>query len=391
MGEAACALLHESMSLQEVVQASLLRNPEIQMAFEEVGIAQADWVNASLIANPVADVMARLPSVPAPGIDLEIDALQPFVSLLLQPLRKKTASIALEAMKARVTGELFCLIERIGESYYRYLNAKENLALHNDVVEARFLASDVGEKQYAAGNINLLMRDRLHAAYRETLLAHKMREIEATLAKEELAKWLGSPCEPWEIEGNASFVPLERVGLEAFALERRFDLQALWLETNRHAVSFGLYKWWAYTDLGAGISYESDPQGGYNFGPGFGFAIPIFNFGQGDRMRVSAEFALSYQTYLAKRLEIMQEVASCAEGYAKSLEQLALIEEEILPLKTEMIDEQVRLYNFMNSGVFEILDAKVDELVSQMEKNDAYCRAGVYLIRLEKALGGGLP
>ncbi len=59
----------------------------MQATYEELGIAQADLVEAGLLKNPTFYFERRLP-----GQAAEIDLVQEFIDILLLPLRKRIAA-----------------------------------------------------------------------------------------------------------------------------------------------------------------------------------------------------------------------------------------------------------------------------------------------------------
>lgn len=54
-------LLQQELTADTAVQIALLNNPKIQEIFEEIGIAQADLVEAGLFSNPAFDLIFRFP------------------------------------------------------------------------------------------------------------------------------------------------------------------------------------------------------------------------------------------------------------------------------------------------------------------------------------------
>ncbi len=55
-------LLEDQLTPEAAVQIALLNNPELQALYEELGITQADVVEAGLLENPVIFGQARRPN-----------------------------------------------------------------------------------------------------------------------------------------------------------------------------------------------------------------------------------------------------------------------------------------------------------------------------------------
>src|SRR5216117_3195976 len=88
---AVASLLKRPLTADSAVQVALLNNHNLQATYEELGIAQADLVEAGLLKNPVFYFERRLP-----GQAAEIDLVQEFVDILLLPLRKRIAAAQFE-------------------------------------------------------------------------------------------------------------------------------------------------------------------------------------------------------------------------------------------------------------------------------------------------------
>src|SRR6266849_4159526 len=101
---AIASLLSRPLSAGSAVQVALLNNHKLQATYEELGIAQADLVEAGLLRNPIFTFERRLP-----GQALEMDVLKEFIDILLLPLRKRIAAAQFEAAKLRVGHEILNL------------------------------------------------------------------------------------------------------------------------------------------------------------------------------------------------------------------------------------------------------------------------------------------
>ena len=90
--EAIRVLLRRTLTADSAVQIALLNIRELQATFEEIGIAQADLIEAGLLKNPIFAGDARFPNRSPSGTDIEMSIAQEFFDLLVIPLRKKVAA-----------------------------------------------------------------------------------------------------------------------------------------------------------------------------------------------------------------------------------------------------------------------------------------------------------
>jgi outer membrane protein, heavy metal efflux system len=72
------------LSLHNAIAVSLLNNPSLQAEYSDLGVAQAELVQAGLLANPTFMIERRVS-----GRALESDVTQDFLSLFLIHLRQR--------------------------------------------------------------------------------------------------------------------------------------------------------------------------------------------------------------------------------------------------------------------------------------------------------------
>ena len=124
-------MLGKTLSVSEVVQIALLNSPSIQATYEEVGIAQADLVQAGILQNPIFNIERRFP-----GRALELDIAQDFIDLLFIPLRTKVAENALEATKRKVVSEVIEHATKTKLAYYELQARMQELEMLQVVSQA---------------------------------------------------------------------------------------------------------------------------------------------------------------------------------------------------------------------------------------------------------------
>lgn len=96
------AMLEKELFVEDAVQIALLNNSGLQATFEELGVAQADLVQAGLLKNPVFAGHVRFSDKSGEATNTEFSVSQDFLDLLLRPLRKKLAAAQLEQAQLRI-------------------------------------------------------------------------------------------------------------------------------------------------------------------------------------------------------------------------------------------------------------------------------------------------
>src|SRR5688500_19834437 len=121
-------LLSDGLTSDRAVQVALLNNRSLQASYEDLGVAQADVVQAGLLRNPVFDAEVKFLEGGG-GEVIELAVVQDFLDVFFIPLRKRIAAHALEAAKLRVTGAALDLVGEVRQAYFAHVDAGQELGL----------------------------------------------------------------------------------------------------------------------------------------------------------------------------------------------------------------------------------------------------------------------
>src|SRR3954452_5996654 len=94
-------LSRDELTADDAVQVALLNNRRLQATYEDLGVAQADLVQAGLLRNPVFSADFKF-AEGGGGTKVEMTIAQEFLDVLQVPLRKRVATNQFEATKLRV-------------------------------------------------------------------------------------------------------------------------------------------------------------------------------------------------------------------------------------------------------------------------------------------------
>src|SRR5438876_1521015 len=148
---AVTSLLSRPLTADSAVQVALLNNHNLQATYEELGIAQADLVEAGLLRNPIFTFERRLP-----GQALETDLLKEFIDILLLPLRKRIAAAQFEAAKLRVGHEILKTAAEVRAAFYEHQGDQQLVDLRKTVAEATERSAESALRMHEAGNLKNL-------------------------------------------------------------------------------------------------------------------------------------------------------------------------------------------------------------------------------------------
>src|SRR5215467_2326502 len=85
------SLLRGKLTVKEALQVALLNNRDLQAVYSELGVAQADLVQAGLLKNPIFAAIVKFP-VSGGRTNLELEAAMSFLDVFYIPLRKRVAA-----------------------------------------------------------------------------------------------------------------------------------------------------------------------------------------------------------------------------------------------------------------------------------------------------------
>src|SRR6266496_3446205 len=222
---AVASLLSRPLSAGSAVQIALLNNHNLQATYEELGIAQADLVEAGLLKNPVFYFERRLPGA------AEIDLVQEFVDILLLPLRKRIAAAQFEAAKLRVGHEILTTAAEVRAAFYEHQGDQQLVDLRKTVADATERSAETALKMHEAGNLRDLDLASEQATHAQAKIDLAKAQANAVQSREKLNKLMGAfgAQTNWTVASRLPELPGSEVStaqLESRAIQQRLDLAA---------------------------------------------------------------------------------------------------------------------------------------------------------------------
>jgi len=388
---AVASLLRHPLTADAAVQVALLNNRNLQATYEELGIAQADLVEAGLLRNPIFTFERRFP-----GQALEMDLLKEFIDILLLPLRKRIAAAQFEAAKLRVGHEILKTAAEVRAAFYEHQGDEQLVDLRKTVAEVTERSAETALRMQQAGNLKNLDLATEQASHAQAKIELAKAQSEAVQSREKLNKLMGAfgAQTNWTVASRLPELSGGEVStsqLESRAIQQRLDLAAARQEFIAQARSLGIARADAILQ-GAefGGHYEREISGEYAVGPSVNVPIPIFNQGQAAVARSSAKLRQSEQRYLALAADIRSDVRAARDKMLLSRRQVEYFKSTALPTRTRVTEESQLEYNAMQIGPFQLLQAKQEEVKTGADSVEALRDYWVARAELEKAVGGSL-
>jgi cobalt-zinc-cadmium efflux system outer membrane protein len=395
------ALLQEELTPESAVEIALLNNPALQVTFADLGIAQAELVQAGLLRNPTFGASAGFPSGSGSSpsgsgansnVSFRFSLSQDLLDLLTLPLRKRVAGQQFEQAKLRVGDASLRLAGEAREAYFALAAAEQMGEMLGTIVEAQRASAEFSSKLREAGNVRALDLEMEIDAYETARATFARAQTEAVLARERFARILGVWGEQLKFklallpELPPGEAPLEH--LETLALERRLDVQSARREVE--AISYAASLQGStrfFPAVQVGVDMEKDPEGNRVIGPSLSLELPIFDQGQARAARVAALVRQSEARLAGQAVNARSEVRSARD---RLLAERALVEHyrnEVIPRRVKVMQLSMLQYNAMQVGLNLVLQAKQREIDGYLNYIGAVRDYWIARSQLELAIG----
>jgi cobalt-zinc-cadmium efflux system outer membrane protein len=395
---AVSAMLARELSVDDAVQIALLRNPSLLATYEDLSVAQADLVQAGLLRNPTFGVL---------GVPSEHDTLDPavvgtvafdFLDLFTLPARKKIAATELEAVKMRVGDAVLDLAGRVRTAYFEMQGANQAVAMRRAIADAADASAALAKRQSEAGNINELDLANEEALALQARLDLARARGNVLGARERLTQLMGlwGAETQWRVPEKLPELPAKEGPLdhlEALAIAQRLDVAAARgeVETLSRTLSFVRSTRWIG---GVGGQVDIEPLGDgrderhFVAGPGITVALPIFDQGQAAVARVHAALRQSQHRLDALAIGVRSQVRMARDRVVLARDVVERYRASLVPQRERIVALSQQQYGGMLLGVYQLIQAKQNEVTAYGEYIDAVRDYWIARSDLERAVGG---
>ena len=377
------------------IQLALERNPQLDVAREQIAELRAVKVQATAIPDPA--LTASLDE--QPGLFRSSATGQKNVGATLQVpfpdkfrLRGNVAGADVKNAQANYAALQRQIAALTAEQYDSLLVA---LRHRTDFTEAQTLANDFLKRTQArfdagtAPRLDVIKAQVDVAASTNDLISNERAIANASSG---LNRFIGRPLGAPIVATDSLTVPpsLPSVDvLEAAALNARPELAGLMAQRKgAHSATTLAREFWL-PDLTLGVSRDVSGNSGPGvFSTGLAFPLPLL-FWQHTRGEVSQsrhferELAASYRDLEA---EVGQDVRNAYAAASTSLRQAVYIRDQLLPSAREAYRSTAASYAIGGSSAFEVIDARRTLLDAESQYSDALAAANTSRSDLERAV-----
>lgn len=360
------SILGKQLTVDDAVAVAMLNNPSLQATFEGLGVAKAEAVKGGLLKNPSVSISVREPDHEG-KTNKEFEVQQDMLSIITLPLRKRLARAQLEQVKYSIGSVIIQLDQEVRVAYYTLQAAMQMHLMQEKNLKAAEAAAELAQRQFEAGNVNDLFLSGQKIALYQVQMDLIQTKTEVDNARGELARLMGlsGDSENWEIEETLPYLSQEELSLEmleAKAMAQNFDLAMAREEIKIRERALSLHRVEMLPEVHGGYNKEEETDGAKVSGPVFEVEIPIFDQKNTDLTRAKAQLRQSRQQLKAKEDEIFTEVRRTYSQFMTTRRMVEIYRDSVIPLHAKFVDSLQGHYNYMLVGVYDLLEAKKEEV-----------------------------
>jgi outer membrane protein TolC len=388
-------LLKKPLTADAAVQIALLNNRGLQAAYNELGIAEARMVAASLPPNPTVSI-SRL----AGGgvVELEGKLVGDILALATLPARAETAGKRFRQAQLRAAEETMRVAQSARRAWYQTVASRQTAAYLTQARTAADTAAALSERLGKTGAINKLDQARQQTFYAEAAAQLATARQKAASDHETLVRAMGlwgrdlAFALPSELPALPSR-PLVQPAIEREAIKRRIDVQIARLETEALAGTLGLTQATRFVDVFelAGLAKNTKSGGDTERERGFEaeLRVPLFDFGESRVRQAEQSYMQAVSRLAALAVNARSQARDAYRGYRASYDIARHYRNEILPLRQIISDEMLLRYNAMQVDVFALLTEARQRITSNVAAIEAQRNFWLASTTLSAAIIGG--
>ena len=390
LAEAVAAMFADGLTADEAAQIALLNNPRLQALYANYGIAVAELVQAGLLENPVFSGELRWEKS---NIQIfEASLVEDFLRILMIPLRRAKEKTELEWARLNATAQVIDVAMDTKRAFYHYqadLQVYELWESHLLADEADF---EMAVKLRAAGNIPAIELAKHQAQYEQTKSDVADAQMDLGATREQLNRLMGLWGEwaNWTVAAPlpaAPETPLDLNQLEQRAMSENLDVAMGLLDVEiaaRIRRIRSVQQVIPTFEIGVGtesvepevIELKEREIGGermyrleesvgdriWEVGPALTIPIPIFDQGQAARAEGRNQIRQQWSQYTALAMEVRSAARAAAYRLSIARDRAIYMRDVVMPLMNDFMNQAQLEYNGMFIGVFDLLDAKRQEI-----------------------------
>lgn len=392
-------MIAEPLTLERALQVAMLNNRELRAVLEELGVAQAELVQAGLLENPViaGDLVN---STRGNGLGGGLSLTQSLLSAFLIPAKRRLARERLNHAIVTVGQAALTLARDVKVAYFHAQAAEQTLELYRGRAQAAEVAHELAQRQLDAGNIYPLDQQLFAAALDKAKVELADAELASLVAREEMTCLLGLWGEDvaWKLAAPlADTLPpeVELGRLEQEGVASRLDLSAARVEVKSINHALGLRRRGIVTGVNAGFVMRNEVSDDAGHEPVLGgslsLTLPIFDPGHADIARIQAYLRQAQHRLQDAAIHARSEIREHRAELIAARRKVEYYQKTVLPRAESITELTLLQYNAMLVGTYQLLETRSDQIDAHRQYVEALRDYWIARSELELAVGGRLP
>jgi outer membrane protein TolC len=389
-------LLARPLTADAAVQVALLNNRGLQAAYNELMLAEAAMVEASLPPN------ARFSYLHLAGsaeLEIERSVVADILALATLPVRSDIALTRFRQAQLRAALETLRLAFDTRHTYYRAVAAQELVAFLAQAQSAAETAAQLAVRLGETGAMKKLDQAREQVFYADITAQLAAARQAAASEREALLRLLGLWDGELKFKLPNALPALPRraqslAAIEVEAVRRRVDLQIARMELDALARGYGLTQATRFINIleaGYADKLEKDNEGNRRIKRGFevDFQIPIFDFGEVRVRQAEAVYMQAANRLLELAVNVRSQARDAYRVYRSAYDLAGHYQREVLPLRKIISEETLLRYNAMLIDVFSLLVEARQRIAATITAIEAKRDFWLASVELKAAVAGG--
>ncbi|WP_175939184.1 TolC family protein [Caballeronia sp. BCC1704] len=387
-------LLAKPLGMDDAVQIALLNNRGLQAAYGELGVSEADLVQAGRLPNPSFSFSRTHWS---DGIGIGRTFSMAVLGVLTLPVASRIEARRFEQTKVETANAMLKVAADARKAYVEAVAAGQSALYAEQVKDSAEAGAELASRMRQAGNFSKLDYAREQAFYAESAAQLAKARQQKVSAREKLTRAMGlwGSGAQYQLPDRLPDLPKDRPQLselETFAMQNRLDIQAGKLQVQGLATSLGLGKATRFVNaLEVGYQNNFETDKGKERGYEISVEIPIFDWGSAKVARAEAIYMQSANRLAQTAIDARSEVREAYSAYVTSYDVAKHYRDNVVPVRKTISDEMLLRYNGMLASVFELLADSRDQVGAVNGYIDALKDYWLAETDLQQSLGGQLP
>jgi outer membrane protein TolC len=351
-------LLARPLTADDAVQVALLNNRGLQAELQDLGITEAQVVQAGRLPNP-GFAFGR--KTKGDSVELEYFLAANLARLIALPLINELEARRFEQTKALVTLRVLGLAADARKAYYGAVAAEETVRYMRQVMQAAEASAELARRMAAVGNFNKIQRAREQSFYADAALNLARAQQGQLATRERLTRLMGL----WGMQTKFALPerlpglpdePADQPDIEGVAMAQRLDVQGARLAAAQTAKNLDLTRTTRFINVfEVGVSRTTSNVEPTERGWEIGFELPLFDWGDARVAGAEALYMQSVHRAAEIAVNARSEVREAYGLYRSAYSIARHHRDEIVPLRKQIAEENLLRYNGMLIGVFELL------------------------------------